>query len=155
VLTWRTEPLAHDLDVCGPIELQLSATATAADTAWIVVLRDVAPDDTTTDVTGGWLRASLREVDEDESTVGAPVLPCRHPVAVPIGEPVDYRLPLVPNARRFAKGHRVELLITSDDQPNDVPVFLGYRHPPVGTSTRNTIHAAGSRLLLPVLRTDS
>jgi hypothetical protein len=41
-------------------------------------------------------------------------------------------------------------MITSDDQPKDVPVFLGYRHSPVGTAARNTIHAA-SRLLLPVL----
>jgi hypothetical protein len=41
-------------------------------------------------------------------------------------------------------------MITSDDQPKDVPVFLGYRHSPVGTTARNTIHAA-SRLLLPVL----
>jgi hypothetical protein len=37
------------------------------------------------------------------------------------------------------------------DQAKDVPVFLGYRHSPVGTAARNTIHAA-SRLLLPVLR---
>jgi hypothetical protein len=41
-------------------------------------------------------------------------------------------------------------MITSDDQPKDVPVFLGYRHSSVGTTARNTIHAA-SRLLLPVL----
>jgi uncharacterized protein len=41
--------------------------------------------------------------------------------------------------------------ITSDDQPKDIPVFLGYRHSPVGTTARNTIHAT-SRLLVPVLR---
>ena len=41
-------------------------------------------------------------------------------------------------------------MITSDDQSKDMPVFLGYRHSPVGTTARNAIHAA-SRLLLPVL----
>jgi len=41
-------------------------------------------------------------------------------------------------------------MITGDDQPRDLPVFLGYRHSPVGTTARNTIHAA-SRLLLPIL----
>lgn len=61
-----------------------------------------------------------------------------------------YRIPLVPNARRFAAGHRIQLMLTNDDQPKDVPVFLGYRHPPVGTTARNTLHAT-SRLLLPVL----
>jgi predicted acyl esterase len=92
----------------------------------------------------------LREVDPDHSRTGAPAVPCRNPQAVPVGEAVDYRIPLVPNARRFAAGHRIQLMITSDDQPKDVPVFLGYRHSPVGTTARNTIHAA-SRLLLPVL----
>jgi predicted acyl esterase len=150
VLHWETGPLAAGLDVAGDIELRLSATSTAIDTAWIVMLRDIAPDGTVTDITGGWLRASLREVDPDHSRPGAPAVPCRSPQAVPVGEPADYRIPLVPGARRFAAGHRIQLMITSDDQPKGVPVFLGYRHAPVGTTARNTIHAA-SRLLLPVL----
>jgi uncharacterized protein len=150
VLYWQTAPLTDDLDVAGDIELQLSATSTASDTAWIVMLRDIAPDGTITNITGGWLRASLREIDTDASRAGAPVLPCRNPLPVPINQRVDYRIPLVPNARRFAVGHRIQLMITSDDQSHDIPVFLGYRHPPVGTTTRNTIHAT-SRLLLPVL----
>ena len=114
------------------------------------MLRDIAPDGTITDITGGWLRASLREIDHAASRTGAPALPCRHPEAVPIGEPVSYRIPLVLAARRFAAGHRIQLMITSDDQPKDIPVFLGYRHPPVGTTARNTIHAT-SRLMVPVL----
>jgi uncharacterized protein len=63
---------------------------------------------------------------------------------------VDYRIPLVPNARRFAAGHRIQPMLTSDDQPKDIPVFSGYRHPPVGTTARNTVYAT-SRLILPVL----
>lgn len=152
VLYWQSEPLAQDMDVAGDIELRLTATSTAIDTAWIVMLRDIAPDGTIADITGGWLRASLREVDEAASRTGAPILPCRNPQAVPINEPVDYRIPLVPNARRFAAGHRIQLMLTSDDQPKKIPVFLGFRHPPVGTNSRNTIHAT-SRLLLPVLTT--
>jgi predicted acyl esterase len=147
VLYCGSAPLEADMDMVGPIELQLSATITAADTAWIVMLSDVAPDGSSTGITSGWLRATLREVDPAQSRPGAPVLPCRKPQAVPIGEPVDYRVPLVPNARRFLAGHRIQLMVTSDDQPKDVPALLDYRHPPVGTTTRNTIHA-GSRLLV-------
>jgi uncharacterized protein len=150
VLYWQSPPLEADLDIVGPIELQLSATATAIDTAWIVTLSDVAPDGTTTGITSDWLRASLREVDPVESRTGAPVLPCRHPQAVPIGEPVEYRIPLMQNARRYLAGHRVQLMVTSDDQPKDIPALLDYRHPPVGTTSRNTIHSS-SRLLIPVL----
>jgi len=151
VLQWQTVPLERDLDVAGDIELRLTASSTANDTAWIVMLRDVAPDGTVTDITGGWLRASLREVDSVASSTGAPELSCRNPQLVPINERVDYRIPLAPNARRFQAGHRIQLMITSDDQSKDVPVFLGYRHPPVGTNTRNTVFST-SRLVLPVLQ---
>jgi len=41
-------------------------------------------------------------------------------------------------------------MLTSDDQHEEIPVCLGYRHSPVGNTSRNTIHAT-SRLLIPVL----
>ncbi len=114
------------------------------------MLSDVAPDGTAPGITSGWLRASLREVDPVESRTGAPFLPCRNPQAVPIREEVEYRIPLIQNPRRFVAGHRIQLMLTSDDQPKYIPALLDYRHPPVGTTSRNTIHAS-SRLLLPVL----
>jgi predicted acyl esterase len=138
------------LEVVGDIELRLVASATAADTAWIVTLTDVADDGSTEAVTAGWLRASLREVDEAASRPGAPALPCRHPVAVPIGEDVEYRIPLVSNARRFAAGHRIRVTITSDDQDPDTPAIMNFRHASVGTSSIKTVRSS-SRLVLPVL----
>jgi putative CocE/NonD family hydrolase len=149
-LTWTSEPLDDALDMVGDIELRLVAAATASDTAWIVTLQDVSPDDTVTDVTAGWLRASLRGVDEAASVPGAPVLRCRNAQAVPIGEDVIYRIPLVANARRFNAGHRVRLVLTSDDQDPSVPAIMSFRHASVGTSSVNTIQSS-SRLLLPVL----
>jgi len=150
LLTWTSAPLGQDLDIVGSIELQLIATTTAIDTAWIAALRDVAPDDTVSDVTAGWLRASLRQVDEPASRPGAPVLPCRSAQAVPIGEDIVYRIPLVSNARRFQAGHRIQLTLTSDDQNQTTPAIMGFRHAIVGTSSLNSIHSS-SRLLLPVL----
>jgi len=149
-LVWETEPLAADLDVAGDIELQVEAVSTAPDLAWIAILQDVAPDGMVVDVTAGYLRAGLRAFDEAESRPGAPVLPCRTFEAVPIGEPISYRLPLVPNARRFKAGHRVRLYLTGDDQDPAVPAQMSFRHAGVGTSTLNSI-AATSRLLLPVI----
>ena len=102
-LTWTSEPLTEALDFVGDVEFVLEARATAIDTAWIVTLQEVAPDDTVTDVTAGWLRASLREVDAERSRPGAPVLPCRRVEAVVPGEVTSYRVPLVPNARRFRR----------------------------------------------------
>ena len=127
-LTWTSNPLDEDLDMAGDIELRLEARSTAADTAWIATLQDVEPDGTAHDVTAGYLRASLRTVDEDASRPGAPVLPCRKAVAVPIGQDVQYRIPLVPNARRFNAGHRIRLHLTSDDQDPKAPAMMGFRH---------------------------
>jgi predicted acyl esterase len=78
------------------------------------------------------------------------VLPCGHAQAVPIGEDVVYRIPLVPNARRFAAGHHIRLVLTSDDQDPSTPVIMNFRHASVGTSSLNTVRSS-SRLMLPVL----
>jgi putative CocE/NonD family hydrolase len=149
-LTWDSEPLPADLDVVGDVELRLHASATAPDTAWIALLVDVDPDGAAETVTQGWLQASLRTVDEGASRPGAAVLPCRSPTALPPGEPVDYRLPLVTTARRFPAGHRIRLIICSDDQPDDIPVIMAFRHAPVGTTSHNTVHSS-SRLTLATL----
>jgi uncharacterized protein len=149
-LVWETAPLARDLDVVGEVELELDAISTAADTAWIAILQDVDDAQTVTDVTAGYLRASLRLVDEAASRVGGPALPCRSVQAVPIGEKIRYRIPVVATARRFKAGHRIRLFLTSDDQDPSIPALLTFRHASVGTSSLNTVLAT-SRLLLPVV----
>ena len=74
------------------------------------------------------------------------------PVAVPIGADVEYRIPLVANARRFDAGHRIRLFLTSDDQDPDTPAIMNFRHASVGTSSPNTVAStspavvAGTRL---------
>jgi predicted acyl esterase len=148
-LDWTTPPLPHDLDLIGPIELQLDAACTAPDTAFIAVLQDVDENENGINVTAGYLRASLG-VDEAASKRGAPVLTCRTFEAVPIGEKVSYRIPLVPNARRFRAGHRLRLYLTTDDQNADRPALLEFRHASVGTSSLNTVFSS-SRLLLQIL----
>jgi uncharacterized protein len=57
---------------------------------------------------------------------------------------------LVPNARRFAAGHRVRLVLTGDDQALSTPAIMSLRHAAVGTSSRDTVRSS-SRLLLPVI----
>jgi uncharacterized protein len=150
-LYWSTSPLPNDLDLIGPIEVQLDAACTAPDTAFIVVLQDVDENENAINVTAGYLRASLRGVEQAASKRGAPFLSCRTFEAVPIGEKVSYRIPLVPNARRFRAGHKLRLYLTTDDQNADRPALLEFRHASVGTSSLNTVFSS-SRLLLPILR---
>ncbi|CAN5519838.1 CocE/NonD family hydrolase [soil metagenome] len=150
MLTWTSTPLVEAVDMVGGVELRLVASATAMDTAWMVMLQDVAPDGEVVDVTAGWLRAGLRTVDDDASSEGTPALPCTEAVAVPVGEQVTYRIPLVANARRFAPGHQIRLVLTSDDQDPSTPAIMNFRHASVGTSSLNTVFSS-SRLLLPAI----
>ncbi len=149
-LQWESQPLDADLDVVGNLELRLDATISASDGAWIATLLDVAPDGAAATITAGWLRASLRTVNEAASTLGTPVLDCREPIAVPPHQPVSYRIPIVANAHRFRAGHRIGLVITSDDQPATAPAVLGFRHTPVAPALLARIFSS-SRLILPVL----
>jgi predicted acyl esterase len=151
-LIWTSAPLERDLDVVGDIELQLDATSTAGDTAWIATLQAMDAAGVVTDVTAGYLRASLREVSEHTSRIGAPDLPCRSFQPVPVGETVRYRIPLAANARRFKRGHNIRLFLTSDDQNPETPAMLTYRHASVGTSCLSRV-ASSSRLLLPIVPT--
>lgn len=148
-LAWDTPALTHDLDIVGPSELQLDAISTAPDTAFIAILQDVNEAGAAIDVTAGYLRAGLRKVDESASKPGAPVVPCQTFEAVPIGEQVRYRIPLVPNARHFKAGHKIRLYLTTDDQGEEKPAPLFFRHASIGTSSLNTI-LPSSRLRLPV-----
>jgi uncharacterized protein len=150
-LVWDTPVLPQDLDVAGNIELRLDAVCSAPDVAWILCLQDVDPVGKTANVTQGYLRAGLREVDEAASRVGAPVLPCRNFQAVPVGEVVTYRIPLVPNGYRFKAGHTLRLLLTNDDQDKGKPAIAGFRHAGVGLNCISDI-LASSRLLLPILQ---
>jgi hypothetical protein len=74
---------------------------------------------------------------------------CRSFEAIPIGERVTYRIPLVPNGRRFRAGHTIDLHLTTDDQSKDNPALLEFRHASVGTTSLNTV--LSWRLLLRVL----
>ena len=65
-------------------------------------------------------------------------------------ERVSYRIPVVPNARRVAAGHRLRLVIASADETDKTPTVLGFTHVVVREASRNTIFSA-SRLWLPLL----
>lgn len=149
-LHWETEPLPDDMEFAGNIELQLDASITARDTGWIVTLYDVPVQGESTAITVGWLRASLSRINEEKSEPGYPVYDCREPVLLPVGERVVYRIPLVPNAHRIAKGNRLRLTVASADDQEKKEAMLGFTHTPIREASVNTIYST-SRLLLPIL----
>ncbi len=91
----------------------------------------------------------MRAVDEKRSRPGRPVHPLEQTQALPRGTMVSYRIGMVDTARRFRRGHRVRVVLRSDDQTG-APAIMGFRHHPLGIPSRNVVHSS-SRLVLSVL----
>jgi hypothetical protein len=112
---YLSPPMPEDMEVTGPIALYLYAAIDTDDTNWIVRLKDVAQDGSETLLTGGWLKASHRAIDESKSKPWQPFHPHLKPVPVVPGEICEYAIVIQPTSNVFKEGHRLELEITSSD----------------------------------------
>jgi uncharacterized protein len=149
-VSFTTAPLGADTTVVGYGEVVLFGETANPDTSWHVSIEDVAPDGSRTVLQRGWLRASMREVDEARSRPGRPHHAFQREVAVPANTPVEYRIGLWPFANTFPKGHAIRVVVNdnANGASGGVPVLMA-PHP--GT---NVVHAGGdtpSRVLLPVV----
>jgi predicted acyl esterase len=175
-LRYMTDPLPDDLLVAGPISLALFAEIDQDDTNWLVTLKDVGPDVSVMtvregerdlprdlperEVTRGWLKASMRQIDPERSKPWKPwhllTRESRQPV-VP-GEVVQYQIEILATANLFRKGHRICLEIASVDFPTGVAGATNAEYVPYHICSSRTVlhkiyHDAGrpSHLLLPVV----
>jgi len=105
VLVFTTPPLEEDMEVTGPVTLDLYAKTSAADTDFTGKLVDVSPDGTAINLTEGILRAKFRE-----STTAAP-----KPITP--GQVLEYKIDLWSTSNVFLKGHRVRLEVSSPNFP--------------------------------------
>jgi hypothetical protein len=105
VLVYSTPPLEQDLEVTGPITLDLFAKSSAVDTDFTAKLVDVWPNGFAQNLTEGILRARYRE-----STTGAakPIVP---------GQVYEYKIDLWSTSNVFLKGHRIRLEVSSSNFP--------------------------------------
>ena len=104
VLVYSTPPLERDLEVTGPITLELYASSSAADTDFTGKLVDVRPDGTAINLTDGILRARYRN-----STSKAE--------AIEPGKVYEYKIDLWTTSNVFLKGHRLRLEVSSSNFP--------------------------------------
>ena len=105
VLIYSTPPLQEDMEVTGPVTLDLFAKSSAVDTDFTAKLVDVWPSGFAQNLTEGILRASFRE-----STLGQP-----KPI-VP-GQIYEYKIDLWSTSNVFLKGHRIRLEVSSSNFP--------------------------------------
>jgi putative CocE/NonD family hydrolase len=105
VLVYSTPPLDQDLEVTGPVTLDLYAKTSAADTDFTAKLVDVGPDGFARNLTEGILRARYRE-----STTGAP-----GPITP--GKVYEYKIDLWSTSNVFLKGHSIRVEVSSSNFP--------------------------------------
>jgi hypothetical protein len=163
VLTFTSAPLEADVEVTGPIVLELYASSDQIDTRFIVKLADQHRQDEAarakgaqpafTNVSKGWLQASHREKDAGRTTALRPFYTHSNPQPLTPGEVYRFDIEVLPIAYLFKRGHRIRLEIVNGDSAVTDAVFTHPYHPTlIGTDTihHDSVHA--SCLRLPVIR---
>jgi uncharacterized protein len=104
VLVYSTGPLAHDLEVTGPVTMTLFVKSTAVDTDFTGKLVDVRPDGFAKDLTEGILRMRYRDSQEHEGLMNP-------------GQVYQITVDLWATSNVFLKGHSLRLEISSSNFP--------------------------------------
>ena len=144
VLVYSTPPLDRDLEVTGPVSLELYAKSSAVDTDFTAKLVDVWPNGFAQNLAEGILRARFRE----SSAAARPLVP---------GKIYEYKIDLWSTSNVFLKGHRIRVEISSGNFPRfDRNLNTGKSAATDSTMVKatNTIyHDAGhpSALVLPLV----
>ncbi len=152
-LSYATEPLEQTLVMAGSGSVDLWLQSTAADTDVQVTISEIRPDGKEFFVQVGWLRASLRKVEEDSSSVLRPFHSGLEQDASPLpsGEFSLTRIELFPFAHIFRAGSRIRLII---DAPGASRPFWKFDVLQPDGPTFNTVAhstALPSRVVLPVI----
>jgi predicted acyl esterase len=152
-LSFMTGTLEEDKVMVGPAEVELWFTSTAPDVDVEVVLTEVRPDGQEMYVQSGYLRASHRTLDVDESVPLAP----RHThleadaSPLPAGEYVKLNVQIHPFAHVFREGSRIRITI---EAPGGNRPLWKFDALPADGEVRNFVsHLADmpSRVLLPLV----
>jgi predicted acyl esterase len=150
-LVYRTEPLAKEMELTGPLALHLNASSTAPDLDWLVYMVDEAPDGKHRELCKGWLRSSHRKTDPKRSTPAQPWHPHLEGEPMKAGTTYEFPIEIWPICNVFKAGHRIRLEIANSDS---IIAANGRPHVTIKTKATNTIHEGGSRpskLVVPVI----
>lgn len=144
VLTYMTDPLEEELDITGPIKLELYASSSAVDTDFTGALVHVFPDGFSLLIQEGLLRASFR----DKSQNPTPIEP---------GKVYKFDIDMWATSYTVPKGHKLRLEVSSSNFPrfarnlNNGETFGMSDQPVVATQTIYHSKEYPSKLVLPFL----
>ena len=104
VLVYSTPPMPQDMEVTGPLSLELYAKSSAADTDFTAKLIDVWPDGFAQNLTEGILRARYRDSQET-------------PTLITPGQVYKFTIDVWATSNVFKKGHALRLEVSSSNFP--------------------------------------
>ena len=104
VLVYSTPPLDRDIEVTGPVVVNLWAASSAPDTDFTAKLVDVEPDGFARNLTDGIIRARYRNSRSD-------------PELIEPGRVYEYTIDLWATSNLFKAGHRIRVEISSSNFP--------------------------------------
>ncbi len=104
VLVYSTKPLAEDMEVTGPVALELWAKSSAVDTDFTAKLVDISPDGFATNLTDGILRMRYRESQEKQVLINPDQI-------------YKVTVDLWATSNVFKKGHIMRLEVSSSNFP--------------------------------------
>ena len=104
ILTFETGALLNDMDITGPISVEIYASSSATDTDFTAALVDVYPDGYSLLIQEGILRASFRDKDAEPS----PIVP---------GEIYTFTIDLWATSYTVPAGHKLRVEISSSNFP--------------------------------------
>ena len=127
-VTYTTPPMERDVLLDGPLLANLWVSTTARDAVTSVKVTDVAPDGTSTELSGGWLAASFRAVDRRKSRfVRGELLQPWHPFTresvapVEAGKPMELAVQVFPTSAVILEGHQLRISVGPGDFPHQLP----------------------------------
>lgn len=104
MLVYTTAPLEEDVEVTGPVRVELYAASSAPDTDFMAMLLDVHPTGFAQRLCDGMVRARFRDGMD-------------HPSLIEPGQVYRYDIDLWNTAQVFRTGHRIRVHITSSAFP--------------------------------------
>ena len=123
-LTFITDPLPEDVEICGPMASKMRISSSTQDSDIFVIVRIFTADmhevvnpgqDLHHPFANGWLRASQRKLDEKESKFYQPVHSHDEEQLLAPGEPVDLDVEIWPSGMVIPKGYRIGYTIRGKD----------------------------------------
>jgi len=146
VLVYSTPPLPRDLEVTGPVTLEIYAKSSAVDTDFMGKLVDVWPNGFAQNLTEGVLRARYRDSPENPELMNP-------------GQIYKLNLDMWATSNVFLKGHILRLEISSSNFPRfdrNLNTGLEARNTDHFVSATNSIYhdvQHPSALMLPIVAT--